>query len=81
MSEEIIMRSAKDKKELMQAAIMSTDEDLFSDGCGRVIVTGVLPCGDRIYLGEASEIALLQSGHMRENIIDRIRFSGWRCHE
>ena len=72
--EQISMRPPADEKERMKAALCSTIDDLLPDGNGRVVVTGVLPKGDRIYLGEIDEELFYLKGIDPIEAVNRVRF-------
>ena len=70
----VVMRPASDADERLKAALCSTTDDLYPDGNGRVLVSGTLPNGEKIYLGEVDENALCQKGVDPMALIDRVRF-------
>ena len=74
MTEKIIMRGPINRVERLKAALCSTINDLHPDGNGRVIVSGVLPNKERIYLGDIDESILYQSGVSPMQLIEHIRF-------
>jgi len=67
-------RGAKDSRERMVAAINSSQDDLFLDGNGRVVVTGKTCSGERIYLGEVSETLLCRKDIDPISLINKVRF-------
>jgi hypothetical protein len=70
-------RAAKTEQERMVAAVNSTDDDIFvTDNC-EIIVTGMIPGGDRIYLGQVSETAFYEAKNPRA-LIERVRFGACR---
>lgn len=73
---EIITRLPADKNERLMAGLCSTTDDLLYSKNGRIVVTGVLPCGDRIYLGDIAEIVLYEKNSPCKAMVERIRFGG-----
>jgi len=73
-SEQVTVRSPKNKSERMLAAVASTDDDLYEHN-GRVIVTGKVR-DDVVYLGSVSLSAAWQKSVDARALIDRVRF-GW----
>lgn len=74
----MIIRSPKNDRERLIAGINSTDEDLYPDGNGRIIVTGKNAEGEILYLGDIDEsILYLKSSPLRQ-LIEHIRFSSCR---
>ena len=74
----INIRSPKNDRERLKAALVSSVDDLIPDGNGRILVTGVLPNGDRIYLGDFDEALLFQKEVEISSVIERIRFGELR---
>ena len=70
----IAMRIPENEKERLLAALCSIKDDLYLDGNGNVVVTGVLPNGDRIYLGEISGAAFAQKNTNPAYMINKVRF-------
>jgi len=73
-SEQVTIRSPKNKSERMLAAVASTDGDLYEHN-GRILVTGKVR-GDVVYLGSVSLGAVWQKNVDARFLIDRVRF-GW----
>jgi hypothetical protein len=71
----IVMRPPRTKRERMIAALRSTDDDLYPDSNGRVVVAGKNLDDELLYLGEFSESLLYEKGASPRSVIDRIRFS------
>lgn len=68
------MRSARNKKEKMFAALTSNNDDLFENN-GRIIIWGKNKKDENIYLGDVSTTAIYQTSVSPIALIERIRFS------
>jgi len=70
----VVMRHPRTNLERMTAALRSTNDDLYPDGNGRVVVAGRTNDGELIYLGEFDETLLYTKGVNPMSVIERIRF-------
>jgi len=69
------MRLPKNKYERWEASINSTIDDIYYSH-GRVILSGVLSNGDRIYLGDIDEGLFYQKDVDLEYLVNYVRFGG-----